>query len=68
MALLRQHHHQSEKRLSSRIPLVRSIADVGKKRCDHQQHGERASEEGCDVTEVVRWSDGLVVRWSGCPL
>lgn len=44
-ALLKRHHHQSEKRLSSRIPLVRSIADVGKKRCDHQHHGERANEK-----------------------
>ncbi|XP_075901861.1 sodium bicarbonate cotransporter 3-like isoform X3 [Nelusetta ayraudi] len=46
VALLRQHHHQSEKRLSSRIPLVRSIADVGKKRCDHQQHGGQNLQTG----------------------
>lgn len=45
-ALLKQHHHQSEKRLSSRIPLVRSIADIGKKR-DHQHCGERANEQEC---------------------
>lgn len=43
-ALLKRHHHQSEKRLSSIIPLVRSIADVSKKR-DHQHHGERANEQ-----------------------
>lgn len=43
-ALLKRHHHQGEKRLSSIIPLVRSIADVGKKRCHHQHHGERASK------------------------
>lgn len=44
-ALLKRHHHQSEKRLSSIIPLVRSIADVGKKHCDHPRHGERASQQ-----------------------
>lgn len=44
-ALLKRHHHQSEKRLSSRIPLVRSIADVGKNRCDHQHHSERANDQ-----------------------
>ncbi|XP_045901454.1 sodium bicarbonate cotransporter 3-like [Micropterus dolomieu] len=30
-AMLRRHHHQSEKKLSNRIPLVRSFADIGKK-------------------------------------
>ncbi|XP_026635482.1 sodium bicarbonate cotransporter 3 isoform X1 [Microtus ochrogaster] len=28
-ALLKRHHHQNEKRLTSRIPLVRSFADIG---------------------------------------
>ncbi|XP_056376024.1 sodium bicarbonate cotransporter 3 isoform X15 [Hyla sarda] len=28
-ALLRRHHHQNEKKLSNRIPLVRSFADIG---------------------------------------
>uniref|UniRef100_A0A3B3S1H2 Anion exchange protein n=1 Tax=Paramormyrops kingsleyae TaxID=1676925 RepID=A0A3B3S1H2_9TELE len=28
-ALLKRHHHQSEKKLSNRIPLVRSFADIG---------------------------------------
>ncbi|XP_078276976.1 sodium bicarbonate cotransporter 3 isoform X7 [Rhinoraja longicauda] len=28
-ALLRKHHHQSEKKLSNRIPIVRSFADIG---------------------------------------
>ncbi|XP_036055906.1 sodium bicarbonate cotransporter 3 isoform X5 [Onychomys torridus] len=30
-ALLKRHHHQNEKRFTSRIPLVRSFADIGKK-------------------------------------
>ncbi|XP_063736095.1 sodium bicarbonate cotransporter 3-like isoform X2 [Eleginops maclovinus] len=32
--MLRRHHHQSEKKLSNRIPLVRSFADIGKKHSD----------------------------------
>uniref|UniRef100_A0AAY4CB72 Anion exchange protein n=1 Tax=Denticeps clupeoides TaxID=299321 RepID=A0AAY4CB72_9TELE len=30
-AMLKRHHHQNERKLSNRIPLVRSIADIGKK-------------------------------------
>ncbi|KAF7659618.1 hypothetical protein LDENG_00295300 [Lucifuga dentata] len=33
-AMLKKHHHQSERKLSNRIPLVRSIADIGKKHSD----------------------------------
>lgn len=33
-ALLKRHHHQNEKKLSNRIPLVRSFADIGKKQSD----------------------------------
>ncbi|XP_075068468.1 sodium bicarbonate cotransporter 3 isoform X10 [Mixophyes fleayi] len=33
-ALLKRHHHQNEKKLSNRIPLVRSFADIGKKHSD----------------------------------
>ncbi|CAB1425655.1 unnamed protein product [Pleuronectes platessa] len=33
-AVLRRHHHQNEKKLSNRIPLVRSFADIGKKASD----------------------------------
>uniref|UniRef100_A0A671Y6T8 Anion exchange protein n=1 Tax=Sparus aurata TaxID=8175 RepID=A0A671Y6T8_SPAAU len=33
-AMLRRHHHQSEKNLRNRIPLVRSFADIGKKHSD----------------------------------
>ncbi|XP_048408409.1 sodium bicarbonate cotransporter 3-like isoform X4 [Stegostoma tigrinum] len=33
-ALLKKHHHQSEKKLSNRIPIVRSFADIGKKHSD----------------------------------
>ncbi|CAB1327892.1 unnamed protein product [Coregonus sp. 'balchen'] len=30
-ALLKQHHHQNQKKLANRIPIVRSFADIGKK-------------------------------------
>ncbi|KAA0702795.1 Sodium bicarbonate cotransporter 3 [Triplophysa tibetana] len=33
-AMLKRHHHQNEKKLSNRIPLVRSFADIGKKHSD----------------------------------
>ncbi|XP_041738826.1 sodium bicarbonate cotransporter 3 isoform X5 [Coregonus clupeaformis] len=33
-AVLKRHHHQNERKLSNRIPLVRSIADIGKKHSD----------------------------------
>ncbi|XP_021427336.2 sodium bicarbonate cotransporter 3 isoform X7 [Oncorhynchus mykiss] len=33
-AMLKRHHHQNERKLSNRIPLVRSIADIGKKHSD----------------------------------
>ncbi|XP_020041340.1 sodium bicarbonate cotransporter 3 isoform X8 [Castor canadensis] len=33
-ALLKRHHHQNEKKFASRIPLVRSFADIGKKHSD----------------------------------
>uniref|UniRef100_A0A6Q2YKY4 Anion exchange protein n=1 Tax=Esox lucius TaxID=8010 RepID=A0A6Q2YKY4_ESOLU len=33
-AMLKRHQHQNERKLSNRIPLVRSIADIGKKHSD----------------------------------
>ncbi|KAK7898844.1 hypothetical protein WMY93_019697 [Mugilogobius chulae] len=33
-AMLKKHHHQNERKLSNRIPLVRSFADIGKKYSD----------------------------------
>uniref|UniRef100_A0A671Y6P7 Anion exchange protein n=1 Tax=Sparus aurata TaxID=8175 RepID=A0A671Y6P7_SPAAU len=46
-AMLRRHHHQSEKNLRNRIPLVRSFADIGKKHSDPhllERNGETNSE------------------------
>ncbi|XP_055750719.1 sodium bicarbonate cotransporter 3-like isoform X2 [Salvelinus fontinalis] len=45
-AMLKRHHHQNERKLSNRIPLVRSIADIGKKHSDPlllERHGEGLS-------------------------
>uniref|UniRef100_A0A4W6DTF6 Anion exchange protein n=1 Tax=Lates calcarifer TaxID=8187 RepID=A0A4W6DTF6_LATCA len=45
-AMLRRHHHQNEKKLSNRIPLVRSFADIGKKHSDPyllERNGETAA-------------------------
>ncbi|XP_064419808.1 sodium-driven chloride bicarbonate exchanger [Latimeria chalumnae] len=33
-ALLKQHHHQNQKKLSNRIPIVRSFADIGRKQSE----------------------------------
>lgn len=30
-ALLKRHHHQSQKKLSNRLPIVRSLADMGRR-------------------------------------
>ncbi|XP_038568279.1 sodium bicarbonate cotransporter 3-like isoform X2 [Micropterus salmoides] len=38
-AMLRRHHHQSEKKLSNRIPLVRSFADIGLLASPHSAPG-----------------------------
>lgn len=29
--LLKQHHHQNQKKLANRLPIVRSIADMGRR-------------------------------------
>ncbi|XP_058868878.1 sodium bicarbonate cotransporter 3-like isoform X8 [Acipenser ruthenus] len=47
-ALLKRHHHQNEKKLSNRIPLVRSFADIGKKQSDPhllERNGHLASPQ-----------------------
>lgn len=46
-AMLKRHHHQSEKKLSNRIPLVRSIADIGKKHSDPHLLERNGETPGC---------------------
>uniref|UniRef100_A0A8C9W5T9 Anion exchange protein n=1 Tax=Scleropages formosus TaxID=113540 RepID=A0A8C9W5T9_SCLFO len=59
-AMLKRHHHQSEKKLSNRIPLVRSIADIGKKHSEPhllERNGDsRASENRVSKGGVSRES------------
>lgn len=40
--LLKQHHHQNQKKLASRLPIVRSIADISRKTSELHldKHGE----------------------------
>uniref|UniRef100_A0A673MTW5 Anion exchange protein n=1 Tax=Sinocyclocheilus rhinocerous TaxID=307959 RepID=A0A673MTW5_9TELE len=49
-AVLKRHHHQNEKKLSNRIPLVRSFADIGKKHSDPHLL-ERNGESFCCPSE-----------------
>ncbi|KAM9307613.1 sodium bicarbonate cotransporter 3 [Gastrophryne carolinensis] len=49
-ALLKRHHHQNEKKLSNRIPLVRSFADIGKKHSD--PHLLERNGEGLSASRI----------------
>uniref|UniRef100_A0A8C9XJQ3 Anion exchange protein n=1 Tax=Sander lucioperca TaxID=283035 RepID=A0A8C9XJQ3_SANLU len=58
-AMLRRHHHQSEKKLSNRIPLVRSFADIGKKHSDSyllDRNGEDPSKSRSRLLKVFVYS------------
>ncbi|XP_043930715.1 sodium-driven chloride bicarbonate exchanger [Protopterus annectens] len=43
-ALLKQHHHQNQKKLSNRIPIVRSFADIGKKQSEPHSMDKAAGQ------------------------
>ncbi|KAE8581069.1 hypothetical protein XENTR_v10024657 [Xenopus tropicalis] len=43
-ALLKQHHHQNQKKLSNRIPIVRSFADIGKKQSEPHSMDKTAGQ------------------------
>uniref|UniRef100_A0A8C5R0Q1 Anion exchange protein n=1 Tax=Leptobrachium leishanense TaxID=445787 RepID=A0A8C5R0Q1_9ANUR len=43
-ALLKQHHHQNQKKLSNRIPIVRSFADIGKKQSEPHSMDKNAGQ------------------------
>uniref|UniRef100_A0AAR2L071 Anion exchange protein n=1 Tax=Pygocentrus nattereri TaxID=42514 RepID=A0AAR2L071_PYGNA len=53
-ALLKQHHHQNQKKLANRIPIVRSFADIGKKQSEPNSMDKNGMEysEG-DYTSTV---------------
>lgn len=41
--LLKQHHHQNQKKLANRLPIVRSIADISRRTSELHldKHGEK---------------------------
>ncbi|XP_076158283.1 sodium bicarbonate cotransporter 3-like isoform X2 [Alosa pseudoharengus] len=56
-AMLKRHHHQNERKLSNRIPLVRSIADIGKKHSD--PHLLECNGEGLSASRHSLLKPGL---------
>uniref|UniRef100_A0A3Q1J320 Anion exchange protein n=1 Tax=Anabas testudineus TaxID=64144 RepID=A0A3Q1J320_ANATE len=60
-AMLRRHHHQNEKKLSNRIPLVRSFADIGKKHSD--PHLLERNGEGLSSSNLSLLRRASVVSW-----
>ncbi|EHA97477.1 Sodium-driven chloride bicarbonate exchanger [Heterocephalus glaber] len=43
-ALMKQHHHQNQKKLTNRIPIVRSFADIGKKQSEPNSMDKSAGQ------------------------
>uniref|UniRef100_A0A8C6MW98 Anion exchange protein n=1 Tax=Mus spicilegus TaxID=10103 RepID=A0A8C6MW98_MUSSI len=43
-ALMKQHHHQNQKKLANRIPIVRSFADIGKKQSEPNSMDKNAGQ------------------------
>uniref|UniRef100_A0A7N4V1W7 Anion exchange protein n=1 Tax=Sarcophilus harrisii TaxID=9305 RepID=A0A7N4V1W7_SARHA len=43
-ALMKQHHHQNQKKLTNRIPIVRSFADIGKKQSEPNSMDKNAAQ------------------------
>ncbi|KPP72944.1 electroneutral sodium bicarbonate exchanger 1-like [Scleropages formosus] len=68
-AMLKRHHHQSEKKLSNRIPLVRSIADIGKKHSEPhllERNGEHCSDARHTLLlQSFSWVGGAFYKPSG---
>uniref|UniRef100_A0A6Q2XLW6 Anion exchange protein n=1 Tax=Esox lucius TaxID=8010 RepID=A0A6Q2XLW6_ESOLU len=61
-AMLKRHHHQNEKKLSNRIPLVRSFADIGKKQSD--PHLLERNGEALSCLEHITISINLFLKLS----
>ncbi|XP_036176440.1 sodium-driven chloride bicarbonate exchanger isoform X8 [Myotis myotis] len=43
-ALMKQHHHQNQKKLTNRLPIVRSFADIGKKQSEPNSMDKNAGQ------------------------
>ncbi|KAG9340881.1 hypothetical protein JZ751_020074 [Albula glossodonta] len=48
-ALLKQHHHQNQKKLANRIPIVRSFADIGKKQSEPHSMDKNGGSSLCSA-------------------
>ncbi|XP_067244463.1 sodium-driven chloride bicarbonate exchanger isoform X5 [Chanodichthys erythropterus] len=56
-ALLKQHHHQNQKKLANRIPIVRSFADIGRKQSEPHsmdKNGQMVSPQAQPTTTEGR--------------
>ena len=49
-ALLKSHHHQNQKKLANRIPIVRSFADIGKKQCESHSMDKNGEHQHLSCT------------------
>ncbi|KAK7938508.1 hypothetical protein WMY93_001834 [Mugilogobius chulae] len=63
--LLKQHHHQKQKTLANRLPIVRSLADMGRRASEHQldKNGQLTASQ-CQL--AVPDGKGDVSRESSC--
>ncbi|KAF3834027.1 hypothetical protein F7725_025231, partial [Dissostichus mawsoni] len=64
-AMLKKHHHQNERKLSNRIPLVRSIADIGKKHSDPlllERNGEILRRTRISFSSMYSTSGELLLK------
>ncbi|KAJ8334562.1 hypothetical protein SKAU_G00402010 [Synaphobranchus kaupii] len=64
-AILKRHHHQNEKKLSNRIPLVRSLADMGRKHSDPhllEKNGEGLSSSRLSLLKPGSSTSSLFQR------
>ncbi|XP_016137652.1 sodium bicarbonate cotransporter 3-like [Sinocyclocheilus grahami] len=69
-AMLKRHHHQNEKKLSNRIPLVRSFADIGKKHSDPhllERNGEGLSASRLSLIRRASSTSTSTPPRSRCP-
>uniref|UniRef100_A0A8C9YFD7 Anion exchange protein n=1 Tax=Sander lucioperca TaxID=283035 RepID=A0A8C9YFD7_SANLU len=67
-AMLKKHHHQNERKLSNRIPLVRSIADIGKKHSDPlllERNGEILSRTRISFSSIFSTTGEHPSWWKG---
>uniref|UniRef100_A0A8B9K4M9 Anion exchange protein n=1 Tax=Astyanax mexicanus TaxID=7994 RepID=A0A8B9K4M9_ASTMX len=69
-ALLKQHHHQNQKKLANRIPIVRSFADIGKKQSESNSMDKNGGSSFCSALKSSFWgslnSDARCRQVSSC--